>query len=281
MPHEQAMGDFCGRCVALPETRQLDVLAGLLERRGARVLRCPLVTILDTPDQAHVAGWMRRFVEDEAIQDLILLTGEGLRRLVAASEREVLREAFVQRLGQVRTIARGPKPGRALRELGLASTVVAQVATTAGVIAALEGMRFATDRIGVQLYGSEPNLPLQTYLRGRGLEPVIVAPYVYAEASDERRVLDLIEGLVRCEVDAIAFTSQPQIRRLFAVARAHAREPELRAGLEGCTVAAVGPVVAECLTAAGVRVDAVPDERYFMRPLVDALATRLAPPPAG
>ncbi|APZ44597.1 uroporphyrinogen-III synthase [Acidihalobacter ferrooxydans] len=264
------------RCVALPESRQLDVLAGLLERRGAQVLRCPLVSILDTPDQAHVAAWLRRFISDASIRDFILLTGEGLRRLLAASERIGVREAFVQRLAQVRKIARGPKPGRALREIDLASDVVTEVPTTEGVIAIMDGLSFASDQVAVQLYGSEANPLLQDYLRQRGLEPVCVAPYVYADESDEQRVLALIDDLAQGRVDAIAFTSQPQVRRLFAVARAHTCEPALRAGLEHGTVAAVGPVVADCLTDAGVRVDAMPDERFFMRPLVDALLGKMA-----
>ena len=32
-----------GRTVAVPEARELQVVAALLERRAARVLRCPLV----------------------------------------------------------------------------------------------------------------------------------------------------------------------------------------------------------------------------------------------
>lgn len=265
-----------GRRVALPETRKLDVLAGLLERRGAKVLRYPLVSILDTPDQAHVEEWLRRFITDVGIRDLILLTGEGLRRLVMAAERFHNREAFVARLAQVRTIARGPKPGAALRELGLTSDVVSVVPTTEGVIAALKDMTFESDCLAVQLYGSEPNLPLQHYLSERCLTPLVVAPYVYASASDEDKVLDLVKRLSRHEVDAITFTSQPQVRRLFSVAEAHGHMQALRHGLADCTVAAIGPVVGECLVAHAVHVDAMPDERYFMRPLVDALASRFA-----
>lgn len=275
MNDQDSAGGLAGRFIALPETRQLDVLAGLLERRGAKVLRCPLVAILDAPDQGRVTAWLHRFIEDEALHDLIVLTGEGMRRLIAASDRAGLHEAFARRLGQVRKITRGPKPGGALRDLGLASEVVVQLATTAGVIAALEGLQFDTGYIALQLYGEEPNLPLQNYLRGRGLEPVAVSPYIYADSSDERRVLDLIDRLAQGEMDAIAFTSRTQIQRLFGVARAHAREAGLREGLAGSIVAAVGPVVANYLAEMGVRVDVMPDERFFMRPLADALAARM------
>ena len=36
-----------GRVIALPETRELDRLASLLEAEGARSWRCPMVAILD------------------------------------------------------------------------------------------------------------------------------------------------------------------------------------------------------------------------------------------
>ena len=71
---------LAGRVIAIAETRELEVLAALLERRGATVLRYPLVQIIDAADPAPVLAWLRRF-SDGACDDLILLTGEGLRRL--------------------------------------------------------------------------------------------------------------------------------------------------------------------------------------------------------
>src|SRR5262245_37129474 len=46
--------------VALPETRQLDVLANLLERREVDVLRCPMIAIEDSPDTAGVVACLER-----------------------------------------------------------------------------------------------------------------------------------------------------------------------------------------------------------------------------
>ncbi len=84
-----------------------------------------------------------------------------------------LKPAFLVQLAKVRKITRGPKPARALRELGLKPDIAAQVPTTAGVIAALEPLAFSLEgrSFGVQLYGSEPNLPLIEFLhalRGGG-----------------------------------------------------------------------------------------------------------------
>ncbi|MGE4657528.1 MAG: uroporphyrinogen-III synthase, partial [Gammaproteobacteria bacterium] len=68
------------RTVALPENRQLDVLARLLEKRGATVVRCPLIAILDAPDEKPVLAWIRRMIK--APFDLfIIYTGEGIYRL--------------------------------------------------------------------------------------------------------------------------------------------------------------------------------------------------------
>ena len=133
---------LAGRVIAVPETRELDVFAALLERRGATVLRCPLVAILDAPDPAPVLDWIRWFGSG-ACDDLILLTGEGLRRLLACIDKNepALRADFVAQLARVRKITRGPKPARALRELGLKPDIAAESPTTAGIIASLSAQQ--------------------------------------------------------------------------------------------------------------------------------------------
>ena len=54
---------LAGVRVAVPESRQLDTMVQLLERRGAAVMRIPLVAIHDAPDPALVLAWIRRFDE--------------------------------------------------------------------------------------------------------------------------------------------------------------------------------------------------------------------------
>ena len=164
-----------GRTIALPEARELDRLAELLEGEGAATLRCPLVAIHDAPDQRPVEAWLRALAADE-LDDLVFLTGEGLRRLLAAANRLGLRGEVVAALGRARKITRGPKPAKALHEIGLASDLPAAVPTSAGVMAALEGLALAGRRVGLQLYGEEPNRPLVQFLERAGATVRTVAP---------------------------------------------------------------------------------------------------------
>ena len=52
-----------GKTIAVPEMRELEVFSALLERRGARVLRCPLVTIYDSPHSAQVLAFAVNLAE--------------------------------------------------------------------------------------------------------------------------------------------------------------------------------------------------------------------------
>src|SRR6185295_7823539 len=107
-----------GRRIAVPESRQLEQFAALLEKQGAEVLRCPLVGIGDAPDAAPIEAWLKTLIAGE-LDDLIILTGEGVVRLLGFAERAGMREPFVEALARVRKITRGPKPALALKELGL------------------------------------------------------------------------------------------------------------------------------------------------------------------
>ena len=94
--------------VALAEGRQIQELAELLEKEGAITLRCPLLSILDAPDAGPVVAWLRELLADR-FDLVVLLTGEGVRRLVGFAEREGLREAVIAAFGRTRTVTRGPK----------------------------------------------------------------------------------------------------------------------------------------------------------------------------
>jgi uroporphyrinogen-III synthase len=76
-----------------------------------------MIAIRDTPEAKPVETWLSRFVKGTC-DDLVLMTGEGLRRLLGFARRIDLEKAFLEALRTTRKITRGPKPIRALREIG-------------------------------------------------------------------------------------------------------------------------------------------------------------------
>jgi uroporphyrinogen-III synthase len=267
--------ELSGRRIVVPETRELGQLLRMLEERGADTVPCPMVAIRDTPDTAPVEAWLRRFAKGTC-DDLVLMTGEGLRRLLGFARRLDLEPAFLVALAATRKITRGPKPVRALREIGLGADLPADEPTTEGVIAALERLDLTGRRVGVQLYPGNANERLLKFLEGAGAEADPVLPYVYASEVDDARVIAVIAEMAAGQIDAIAFTSAAQVRRFRDVARASGREAELQQGFKHTVVAAVGPIVAAELDAIGVRVNVTPrDNTFFMKPLVRELAAAL------
>ena len=266
---------LAGRTVALPESRELDLFASMLEKRGANVVRCPMVAIHDAPEAEPVEQWLRELIGGE-FHDVIFFTGEGIRRLTGFAERAGLRDGFISALAGVRKVTRGPKPVKALRDLGLRADLKAESPTTDGLIATLGREELRGRTIGVQLYGVEPNAKLMQFLVDAGAEPRPVWPYIYASQIEDERVADLIRRLAAGEVEAIAFTSSAQVERLWSVAEASGLTAELIAGLGRAKVAAVGPVVGDELARRGVRVDAMPTGTFALKPLIAALAAALA-----
>jgi uroporphyrinogen-III synthase len=265
---------LAGRTIALAEGRQLEELAQMLQREGATILRCPMIGILDAPDAAPVLAWLRELIAGR-FDYVVLLTGEGLRRLIGFAERAGLKTDAIAALAKTKTVTRGPKPGRALKEIGLAPTLIAAAPTTDGVIATLSAEALAGKRVGVQLY-SGPNPPLEQFLASAGAKVSTVAPYVYAPAADADRVVDVIVQMARGAVDAIVFTSSPQVDRLYEVAAERKLESDLSEGLKKTRVAAVGPIVADNLRRRGAAVPICPEQGFQMKNLVKHIREALA-----
>ncbi|MCW8130084.1 MAG: uroporphyrinogen-III synthase [Planctomycetota bacterium] len=266
---------LAGRRIAVPESRELETLSRMLEAEGAAVARYPLVAILDAPDPRPVSLWLDRLISG-AMQDTIWFTGEGVQRVAQLAQAEGRAGAFVDALVRTRVITRGPKPAKLLNALGVRKFISTKIHTTDGLLALLGEYSLAGRGVGVQMYGDRPNLALEAFLRGRGAECMAVYPYVYAPQSDADRVVELIQEIVAGKLDAVAFTSTSQLRRLQDVAKACGLESPLVVAMHRIVVAAVGPIIAKELADWGVKVHAVPAGSYFMRPLVQELVRMLA-----
>lgn len=258
------------RVIAVPEARAADILSRMLEERGARTLRVPLIDIKDSPDRDAVDGWITRATGGHC-DDLILYTGEGLRRLLGFAERMGCKEAFIASLAKARKITRGPKPVRALREIGLDADLRTEEPTTAGLVHLLETLDLGGRAVGLQLYPNPRVDALLALLRQVKAHVDPVLPYVYIPAAEALDVVHLIEQLEAGKVDGIAFTSAAQVARLVDVAKTSQREAALASGLNRCLVAAIGPVVLQELQRHARQPDVVAPEPYALKPLVRAI----------
>ena len=267
---------LAGRRIAVPESRELDLFVSMLERAGAVAIRCPLLSIHDAEDQGPVLAWLRRLVAGDH-DDLVLYTGEGVRRLLGAADRAGMRAEVVEAFARPRKVVRGPKPSRALREIGLGPDVSAGEPTTDGLIATLSQMDLAGRRIGIQLYPDHPPSIL-AFLESAGgaVDPVL--PYRYASNEEDDEVIGLVERMAAGEVDAIALTSRPQVKRLVDLGRERGLEDLLKRAVERTLVAAIGPITAEAARAAGWRVATMPETSFHLRPMIIEMASALSAP---
>ena len=271
-----------GYRILILETREEAQFSRLLTEQGADVVQCPMFTIHDAPDPAPIEAWIRRFI-DKPCDDLVLMTGEGLRRLMKVVRRINLEQDFVAALGKARKFARGPKPGRALREIGLEPQVTTEKPTSEGIAEMLARVDLKGHRVGLQLYPDKDHSALIGAIRAQGAEVDTVTPYVYDAQAADANIVTAIDEMVQDRIDAIALTSSGQVRRLFEVAQVHGCEARLREGLARTPIASVGPVVSDELKSHGLRADISPaNDAFFMKPLISAMAAALgkAPPRA-
>src|SRR5471030_1432932 len=164
-----------GYRILILETREEAQFSRLLAEQGADVLQCPMFTIHDAPDPAPIEAWIRRFM-DKPCDDLVLMTGEGLRRLMKVARRIDVEQRFIAAVGKARKFARGPKPGRALREVGLEPQVTTEKPTSEGIAEMLTRVDLSGHRVGLQLYPDRDHGALIGAITAQGAEVDIVLP---------------------------------------------------------------------------------------------------------
>jgi uroporphyrinogen-III synthase len=268
-----------GYRILILETREEAQFSRLLTGQGADVLQCPMFTIRDAPDAAPIEAWIGRVIATPP-DDLVLMTGEGLRRLMKVVRRLGVEREFIVALGRMRKFARGPKPGKALREIGLEPQATTEKPTSEGVAEMLGKLDLKGHRVGLQLYPDKDHSALIGAIEAQGAEVDAVTPYVYDAQAADANIVTAIDEMAEGRIDAIALTNLGQIRRLIEVAQARGCERRLRDGLSRTPIASVGPAVSDELKAHGLRTDIYPaDDAFFMRPLISAMAAELGKKP--
>ena len=257
-----------GARVGLLESRLSKELAELVRRMGGTPIAAP--SVREIPREAETSAFVGQLASGR-FGVVIFQTGAGAAALFRDAERQGRLADVLAGIGAATIVCRGPKPSAVVRRYGLEPTIVPQKPfTTKEVLEALAPIDLTNRSVALVHYG-ERNTALSAALRSRGARLDEVCPYEWALPED----LAPLEAIVRepaAQLDAIVFTSQIQVRNLFAVAAALGLAPALAAALsDDLIVAAVGPVCAEALKEAGVTPDVQPADPK-MGPLLTALA---------
>lgn len=263
-----------GRRVAVTAERRRGELVALLERAGAQVVEAPAMRLVPLEDDAVAREATRRCVA-APLDDAVAMTGVGFRGWLAAADDWGLGDRLRATLAGARLLARGPKARGAVRGAGLTEAWHAGSEASDEVLAHLLAEPVTGRRVAVQLHG-EPQPAFVEPLRAAGADVVEVPLYRWEPPADLDAVRRLVAAVADRDVDAVAFTSGPQVRVLLAEAASAGRlEAVVSAFASGDVLPAViGPVCARPFEQVGVT--ATWPERYRLADLARLVGERLS-----
>jgi len=246
------MASLTGKRIALLEARMSAEMASMVERFGGTPYSVPAVreSPLDLPEEttafvdALCAG---RF------DVVVFMTGVGATALLKEAEKRGQLDAALVALRGATTVCRGPKPVAVLRRNDVqVNFTAAEPHTTTELLQALEAFDLKSKSIALVHYG-ERNDHAADALKGRGAALSEICLYEWRLPDDVTPLRQLIDEIIDGTIDALAVTSQIQIRHLFEIADKLGKHSELADALNRRTVvAAVGPVCAAALRSYGV-----------------------------
>jgi len=246
------MASLSGKRVALLEARMSAEIASMVERFGGTAYSVPAVreTPLEQPEEtaafvdALCAG---RFAL------VIFMTGVGASTLLKEAEQRGQLDAALLALRAATTACRGPKPVAVLRRHDIQVDITAaEPHTTSELLDALKAVELSGKAVALVHYG-ERNEHMAVALNERGASVTEICLYEWRLPDDVAPLRRLVDEIIDGKIDAVAVTSQIQIRHLFKIADKLDKHSELADALNRRTVvAAVGPICATALRSYGV-----------------------------
>jgi uroporphyrinogen-III synthase len=265
---------LAGYTVAVTADRRREEQVELLRRRGADVIEGPTIRTEPLADDEALRTAVGALIADPP-EITVLLTGVGLRSLLASAESFGRGDALVDALARSEIYTRGPKATGAAVTAGLDIAWRSPGERSTEILSALTDRAAAGARIAVQRDGEAQPL-LADALAVLGADAVDVPVYRWSIPHDPGPALRLLESVCAHSVDAVTFTSSPAVRNLVSMAETAGCTDEMLAAFAGSVLATcVGPVCAETAEAAGIDV-AVTPVRARLGAMVLALAATLS-----
>lgn len=264
-----------GLRVAAFESRRAADMARLIERHGGRAMVSPAMREVPIDENREAIDFAHRLLTGQ-VDAIVFMTGVGVRHLVAEVERHVDRARLIAAMSDAISVARGPKPVAALKELGIEPTHRVDAPNTWRDVLALVDARLsvAQQHVAVIEYG-QPNASLMAGLEARGAHVESVRVYRWDLPQDLAPLEANARAIAAGEVDVVLFTSSHQLVNLLRVAGQLNLTGELRSGLARAVVGSIGPTMSETLRELELPVDVEP-ENHKMGHLVQAAAEAAA-----
>jgi uroporphyrinogen-III synthase len=241
---------FSGKLVLSLESRRAPEMSELIRKQGGIPFVAPSMREMPLDEDREAFLFAERLFGGE-FDMMVLLTGVGTRQLNRLLARRYPEGAFAEALRRITVVARGPKPAAALREMGVAPTLIAgEPNTWREVLAVTADLR--PQRIAVQEYG-RTNPELLEGLRSRGAEVTAVRVYGWALPEDPGPLREAARKLAAREFDVALFTTSVQIAHLARVAAEQGIEAAALEGLRAAFVGSIGPTTTEALEEYGIQ----------------------------
>ncbi len=249
---------FGGLRVVAFESRMAAEVATMIERRGGIAIVAPAMREVPLEDNRIALDFAETLLAG-GFDAVIFMTGVGTRALFQAMETRHQRAALAAALARITTVARGPKPVRALRDLGIEPSInVPEPNTWREVLTALAArVELKGKCVAVQEYGVS-NHELTAGLEARGAQVVIVPVYRWTLPVDRAPLRNALEAIASGMADVAIFTSSNQVTNVIQLAEAEGIGAEVKRGFARMAVGSIGPVCSEQIRAYGLGVDFEP-----------------------
>jgi uroporphyrinogen decarboxylase len=250
---------FDGLRVASLESRKGDEIGRMIEKFGGVSFVSPSMREVPIVEN-HAAIEFAQRVVTGGIDVMIFMTGVGFRHLLAAVEKQIDRQRFLNALADITTVVRGPKAMVAMKECGLVPTHrVPEPNTWRELLRTLDGgVPVANLNVGLQEYGLT-NRSLIAGLEARGAHVFNVKVYQWDFPLDTKPLAANLQAIAAGERDVVLFTSAHQVANMLRMAQDLGLEEKLRSALRKLVVASIGPTTSEMLRENELPVDIEPE----------------------
>ncbi len=268
---------FGGVRVVSFESRLAEAMAKSIATHGGVPVSAPALQEIPLEKNPEAFAFADKLLAGQ-IDVVILMTGVGARYLLQALSTRHPLERLLAAYRSITTVARGPKPVKALRDFGLAPTItVPEPNTWHEILEELDlnarSIPLSGRTVAVQEYGL-PSHDLVKGLRQRGATVIRVPIYRWALPDDTQPLLSAIREIIDGKIQVALFTNAAQVRHLLRVASENGLEQSLREGLRGVVLASIGPTTSEVLAECGLAADFEPTHTK-MGSLVDETAAHV------